>query len=134
MHPSELRRYIQALTVQEPYETLWNSETVLNEINSLLDPLKFSGPHYAERQNQPCMDWFRVIKNNPPLKVWFSLCKQDFNIDIWVSVTVGQNDMALFEYHDDPPATISAVMFSVKQAVEIAKQKLMQAQQLVSKS
>jgi len=131
MYLSELRRFIKAVDIQEPYETLWNSETVLNRINDLLDPLKFSGPHHSEWENQPCMNWFRTVKYSPPTKVWFSLCKRDYSVDIWVCVTVGDDKTSIFEYKDDPPATVSAVMFSVARAAKIAQEKLALLQELV---
>jgi len=131
MHPNDLRRFIKAVDIQEPYETLWNSETVLNRINELLDPLKFSGPYYSEWENQPCMDWFRTVKNSPPTKIWLSLCKRDYSVDIWVCVTVGDDETSVFEYKDDPPATVSAVMFSVARAARIAQEKLALLQRLV---
>jgi hypothetical protein len=133
MHPIDLRRYIKAVDIQEPYETLWNSETVLNRINDLLDPLKFSGPHYSEWQNQPCMNWFRTVSYRPTTKVWVSLCKRDFNVDVWVRVTAGDDHVSIFEYVDDPPATVAAVLFSVEKAAGIAQKKLVALQQTVEK-
>jgi hypothetical protein len=132
MHPSELRQFIKAVDIQDTYETLWNSTTVLNRINDLLYPLEFSGPHYTEWERQPCMDWFRVVKDLPLTKVWVSLCKRDHNVDIWVCVTVGSDDVSIFEYVDDPPATVAAVMFSVERAVKIAQSKLRLMQQAVA--
>lgn len=130
MNPSELRKYIQALNIHDNSENIWNSTNVLNKINDALCSLKFSGPHHDEWQNQPCVNWVRIVKNDPMVKVWFALCKRNFNVDVWVCVTVGSDDLSLFEYLDDPPATVSAVMFSVDQAIEIAKQKLREVQLL----